>query len=127
MRHVTLLVLFALFITMIPMDVVHAHKRDSISDVAMDGLWGGLVGTLVGGATLAFVEHSSEHTDNIKIGAGVGIILGTAYGSMQLSRSLVQVNDGEMAVQIPVIEPTRDSSTRGNTLFWKLNLIKIAF
>lgn len=42
-------------------------------------LGGGLAGAILGLSTLSFVEEPKEHTNNILVGASLGIIVGVAY------------------------------------------------
>ncbi len=127
MKKLSVLILFTLLAGLVPLNVVHAHSRDSISEVAVDGLYGGLAGALIGAATLAFVDKPSLHEDNIKVGVGVGIILGSAYGSIKLSRSLTYLEDGKMMAQFPTIELIPDASIKRGALLWNIKLFQTAF
>lgn len=53
--------------------------------VAEDSLWGALIGTLVGTATLAFRDHPSDHLDVIYKGASIGLVCGIAFGVYEIS------------------------------------------
>ena len=109
--------------------VQEAHagaSGDPMRDIVMDSLYGGLGGALIGAATLAFGDDSSKHEDNVKIGAGVGVILGAIYGTVQLSRGLAQIEDGILTVQFPAVQWTIDGSARKGSV-WKANLLSISF
>jgi hypothetical protein len=99
---------------------------DPMRDVVVDSLYGAVAGALIGAATLAFVEHSDEHDDNIKIGAGAGLILGATYGTFKLYKGLAQIEDGVLTVQIPTVQWTVDGSiARGAA--WNIGLLSVAF
>ncbi len=127
MKRVCAVVIFSLLVASLPAQVVYAGRSDSLSEVVMDGLYGGLAGAIVGAATLAFVDRASEHEDNIKVGAGAGVILGTVYGTAKLSRALAEVKDGTMTVQLPAIQLTTDASVERGATSFNLNLFQLSF
>lgn len=125
MKKLSVLVLFFFLAELLPAASVYAGSRDSLSEVVMDGLYGGLAGTLIGAATLAFVDKASEHEDHIKIGAGAGIILGSIYGTVRVSRALVEIKDGTIVAHTPTILP--GASLQRGGLLWNVNLFQITF
>jgi hypothetical protein len=48
--------------------------------ILRNGLYGGAVGALVGGALLAFKDHPGDHLDFVTIGAASGVLVGVAWG-----------------------------------------------
>ncbi len=134
MRKATIAVLLTLMIQ-ISTDVVHAQqpyrldiqKEDSLQRVVSDSLYGALAGALIGVATLAFVEEPKNKVDNIRVGAGAGLILGSLYGIMKVSRSFANLEDGKITVQFPEIQLDPNASIEDSTLFWKANLLHIPY
>ena len=133
MKKVTVAVLFAI-VMQISASIVHAQqpyrlniqKDDSLQRVVSDSLYGALAGALIGVATLAFVDEPKDKTDNIRVGAGTGLILGSIYGTMKVSRSFANLEDGKMTVQFPEIQIDPYALVDGNT-FWKANLLHISY
>lgn len=70
-----------------------------------NSLYGGLAGTLVGAALLAFTNTPSDHLNYIYVGAASGVILGVAYSLAQESKALVAVENGTFKVAMPTITP----------------------
>jgi len=80
-------------------------KDDGLSDVFMDGLYGGLIGAVVGTAAMALTSHPDDHLKYIVTGAALGAIAGTVYGvSMVGSRSLAEVDHGRVVWSVPSLE-----------------------
>lgn len=55
-------------------DYVVDHKNDLLIVVG-----GGLAGAVLGLSTLSFVEEPKDHTNNIVVGAAIGVIAGVAF------------------------------------------------
>ena len=128
MKKITIVMLLAAFFVMqISKGLVYAHSDDSLRDVVADSLYGGVAGALVGVATLAFVGEPGDHTSNIKVGAGIGMILGTIYGTMKVSRSVAKWEDGKMIVGLPAIQLDLGTSTEKNVPLWKLNIMELSY
>ncbi|HOS98005.1 MAG TPA: hypothetical protein PLR71_11805 [Deltaproteobacteria bacterium] len=62
-----------------------AASSSSLEVVLIDGLWGAGIGTLLGAATLAFMDHPSDHYDRIYQGAAIGLFCGVAFGIYEIS------------------------------------------
>ena len=59
---------------------------------------GGLAGAVLGLSTLSFVEEPKKHTNNIIVGASIGIIIGVAYVAMsQATKSQEMIYGDEQA------------------------------
>lgn len=88
-----------------------AYAQDStVADIFKDGFYGGLAGALVGAATLLFdIEDAEDHLNYIAIGAGVGIVAGTAYGiySTIQTMHLAEIEHSQIAWHFPVPQITR--------------------
>ena len=62
-----------------------SNAASSLQVVAEDSLWGCLIGTLVGTATLAFhIDDATDHLENIAYGAGIGLFAGVGFGIYEL-------------------------------------------
>jgi len=82
--------------------------------VLEDAVYGGLIGSLIGTATLAFVDHGSDHLENIAIGGALGIMAGTGYGIYTAAnRSLVEYENGRVKFAIPLIKPDIQETQKG--------------
>jgi NhaP-type Na+/H+ or K+/H+ antiporter len=62
-----------------------SHAGSSLEVVFWDSLMGAGIGALVGGATLAFMEHPSDHYERIAQGASIGLVCGLGFGIYEIS------------------------------------------
>jgi len=77
-----LIVLFlCLAMFMIPQQ---SKAAQTLQVVMVDGLWGAGIGALVGGATLAFMDHPGDHLDRLYQGAAIGLICGIGFGFYEI-------------------------------------------
>lgn len=108
-----------------------AAQYGDLADVFRDGLYGGLIGALVGAATLPFADEPEDHLDRIAIGAGVGVIAGTAYGIYVTTRALVEVRDGQIAWRAAVPRVVTDGSPVGGPVrtpvLYEMTLFRLHF
>jgi hypothetical protein len=82
------------------------HANDNaLRDLFENTLYGGLVGTLVGGAFIAFTHKPKEHLDYLAYGAATGVLSGVTYSVAKQARSLVAMEDGKVKVAMPTIVP----------------------
>jgi hypothetical protein len=82
-------------------------------EVLTDSLYGGLSGTLVGAAVMAFAKRSGDHLDYMAYGAATGVLVGAAYG---LGRAMVEMDKGKMTLSVPTIMPDiQDTNSKGQT------------
>src|SRR5690349_17674746 len=80
-------------------------------------LYGGLAGTLVGGAFLAFTKKPSDHLDFLAAGAATGVLAGVTYSVVKQSRSLVAIEDGKVKLAIPTVIPElQETGAKGMSL-----------
>lgn len=85
-------------------------------DTFENAFYGGLAGTLVGAALLAFTKKPSDHLDYLTVGAATGVIAGAAYGLVKSTRSLAEYENGKVKFAVPTIIPElRENSTTGQT------------
>ncbi|HXC92597.1 MAG TPA: hypothetical protein VN652_01185, partial [Geobacteraceae bacterium] len=83
-------------------------------DLFENSLYGGLAGTLVGGALLAFTKKPSDHLDYLAVGAATGVLAGVTYSVVKQSRSLVAIEDGNVKLAIPTVIPElQETGTKG--------------
>ncbi len=82
MKKLVVLLFIIISLTMIPF---RSDAASSLQVVAEDALWGCLIGTLVGTATLAFhLDDAGDHLENIAYGAGIGLFAGVGFGIYEL-------------------------------------------
>lgn len=104
MKAIGLAVLILFLLEMIPAQSALAAQGGGAKEILTDGFYGGLAGALVGAAAMAFTKHPSDHTRDIAIGAGVGVILGTLYGVGKVTRAIAEIDDGNLTVQMPTLQ-----------------------
>jgi hypothetical protein len=106
------------------------HAADSSLKVVFeDSLYGGLVGALVGSATLAFTHKASDHLDNITYGAAAGVIAGAGIGIFTSVRhAMVEYENGRVKLGMPTVLPDIQESSRGQlVLAVKADLLRGTF
>ncbi len=82
---------------------VPCHAAESaFKEIFTDSLYGGLTGTLVGGAIMAFAKKPTDHLDYLGYGAAVGVLTGAAYG---IGKAMVELERGKVSFSIPTIIP----------------------
>lgn len=109
---------------------VPAHAVDGVfRDIFENAFYGGLAGTLVGGALLAFTKRPGDHLDYLSIGAASGVIAGTAYGLAKSSRAFAEIDNGKVKLAMPTIMPEfqEASAKGGSTVMLKAELIRGKF
>lgn len=106
-RAIGLVVLLVMLVSLFP-GVAQARREsagrdNAMEEVLVDGFYGGLAGALVGAAFMAFKDHPGDHLNDIAVGAGVGVIVGTLYGIGKATRAFAELQDGVLTVQMPTI------------------------
>lgn len=93
---------------------VPCHAAGSaFEEIFKDSFYGGLTGTLVGAAVLAFTEKPGDHLDYMAYGAAVGILTGAAYG---IGKAVVEVDNGKIRFSMPTIMPDfPESNSKGKS------------
>jgi hypothetical protein len=82
MKKLVVLLFMIIALAMIPLK---SDAASSLQVVAEDALWGCLIGTLVGTATLAFhIDDAEDHLENIAYGAAIGLFAGVGFGAYEL-------------------------------------------
>jgi len=100
-------------------------SEDSVfMEVFTDAMLGGLAGGLVGAAVLACTKHPGRHLDYLAYGAAGGVVAGGAYGMVNARGSLMEIRNGEVKFDIPIIMPdVKESRTKGTNLVITTDLI----
>ena len=96
--------------------------------IFQDVFYGGLSGALVGAAVLAFTDKPSDHLDYIGYGAAAGVLVGATYGAVTTTRSLAEVENGEVKFSMPTIIPElREHDSGHKAIVAKAELIRGRF
>lgn len=109
---------------------VPANAADNpLKIVLEDAVYGGVIGTLLGAATIAFTDHKSDHIDNIGYGAAIGIMAGAGFGLYtNIDRSLVEYENGKVKIAMPTVIPKLQESSSGQmVLALKADLLRGSF
>ncbi|HEY5976201.1 MAG TPA: hypothetical protein VIU41_15820 [Geobacteraceae bacterium] len=99
-------------------------------EVFEDALYGGLAGTLISAAVLAFTHSPGDHMDYLAYGAATGVLAGTAFGIFKVtSRSLAEYENGRVRFALPTVIPDlQEATVRGPaTLALKAELFRGTF
>ncbi len=80
-----IVIILALCLAMFSLPNVSRAASSSLEVVLVDSLWGAGIGALAGTASLAFMDHPSDHYERIYQGAAVGLFIGLAFGVYELS------------------------------------------
>ncbi len=94
-----------------------------------DAVYGGLVGSLLGAASLAFVNNKSDHVDNIGYGAALGIMAGAGIGFYtNINRSFVEYENGKVKMAMPTVIPELLEGSNGRMILaFKADLVRGTF
>lgn len=101
-KVVSLIILTVMLSATVP---AFAGGDPALLDTFQDSLYGVLIGSLIGGATVAFTKKPANHLINIGIGAGIGAIGGAAFGLTKALKTLVEIEDGKVKFAMPTIVP----------------------
>lgn len=106
---------------------VPCHAAETaFKEIVQDSIYGGIAGTVVGAAVLAFTHKPSDHLEYMAYGAAAGVLGGAAYGYFS-SRALVEVDNGKVTFAIPTVMPDLKDSPRKNSVVITAELIKGKF
>ncbi|MBN4054112.1 hypothetical protein JYT87_00215 [Nitrospira defluvii] len=125
MKHtVVIALLAATILTFLPNQV--KSQENDIIEVLESSFYGGLTGTLIGAAFLAFRDKPSDHLKDLRVGAGMGVILGTIYGiTKTTSRALAEVDNGKLTFHVPTLQLSIDPNN--HALRASANLLRLPF
>jgi hypothetical protein len=102
------------FIILIIWTAPCSAAESTFKEVFQDALYGGVAGTLIGAAVMAFSKRTGEHLDYMGYGAAGGALVGAAVGLTLIHRSLAELDKGKVKFAIPVIVPDfKDANARG--------------
>jgi hypothetical protein len=108
-----------IFLLVLSVSSQRVQADGDVEDVLRDGFYGGLVGALVGGAVLLLTDNPEDHLDYLAYGAATGILLGTAYGVVQLSRRAVaEIDHGRLTWHIPSVGVDWGDQTTRRGALW---------
>jgi len=103
---------------------VPCHAAETaFKEIVQDSIYGGIAGTVVGAAVLAFTHKPGDHLEYMAYGAAAGVLGGAAYGYFS-SRALVEVDKGKVKFAIPTVMPDIKDSLRKSTVVITAELIK---
>ncbi|MFQ5597551.1 MAG: hypothetical protein ACE5GK_05815 [Nitrospiria bacterium] len=117
-------ILVSILSTLLPSQA--SAQNNGVMEVLESSFYGGLTGTLVGAAFLAFRDKPGDHLKDLRVGAGVGVILGTVYGiAKTASRSFAEINDGMLSFHVPRLKLDIDASE--HSVRGSVDLLNISF
>lgn len=97
-------------------------------DIFENALYGGLAGTMISGAFLAFTHKPEDHLRYLTTGAAVGVLAGSAYGVAKYSKAFATVESGNVKFAMPTIIPQfQENGAKGSSLTLKAELIRGKF
>ena len=103
----------------------------AVADIFKDGFYGGLAGALVGAAVLLFdLDDAEDHLDYLAIGAGVGVIAGTAYGIYSATRYMAEVQGSQVTWHLPIpqmVQKDTSATTRSREIEYQVPLLRVHF
>ncbi|RQW88897.1 MAG: hypothetical protein EHM79_04740 [Geobacter sp.] len=108
-----------LFLIQVP---CHAAET-AFKEIAKDSIYGGLAGTMVGAAVMAFSRKPGDHLEYMAYGAAAGVLGGAAYGYFT-SRALIEVDKGKVKFAIPTVIPDLEGSSKKSSVVITTELIK---
>ena len=114
LRRTSAVILAAIFITSWNAPCFAADS--AFKEIFEDGFYGGLTGTLVGAAILAFTHKPGDHLDYLAYGAATGVFAGVTYGVVRSGKALAEVDNGKVKFAMPTIIPDiQDTNAKGQT------------
>ena len=104
-------------------------SENAFRDLFENTLYGGLVGTMVGGAFLAFTHKPKDHLDYLAFGAATGVLGGVTYSVVKQTMSVVSIDDGKVKFAMPTIMPEFQETDKkgGSALMLKAELFRGKF
>jgi hypothetical protein len=93
--------------------------ESAFREIFQDSLYGGLTGSLIGAAVMAFAKRPGNHLDNIGYGAAGGVLVGAAFGVAKIAKSLAEVDEqGKVRFAIPAVIPDfKDANSKGQSSY----------
>ncbi|MBI5655875.1 MAG: hypothetical protein HZC44_03220 [Geobacter sp.] len=102
---------------------------NGFKDTFENAFYGGLAGTLVGAALLAFTHKPEDHLDYMVYGAAGGVLLGATFGIVKSTRALAEYENGKVKFAIPTVIPElRENAATGQaSLAFNAQLVRGSF
>jgi len=127
-KKISALLAFFVFVTFSG----EAFAEDMMQTTLRDALYGGIVGALIGSAVVLLTDYPEDHLGFIPTGAGVGILVGAAYGvatSGVISTAGAEIEDGKLTLNMPTIrtEKVFDEMANVQEVIEKVDLIRVRF
>ncbi len=93
--------------------------ENAFKEIFQDSLYGGLTGSLIGAAVMAFAKRPGNHLDYLGYGAAGGVLAGAAFGAVRVAKSLAELDDkGKVKFAIPLIIPDfHDANSRAQSSY----------
>ena len=93
---------------------VPCHAAEStFKEIFTDSVYGGLTGTLVGAAVMAFAKKPADHLENMAYGAAAGVLAGAAFG---IGKAMIEMENGKVKLSLPAIIPDfQETNSRRKT------------
>jgi len=112
-----------------------AFAEDMMQTTLRDALYGGIIGALLGSAVVLLTDNPDDHLSFIPTGAGIGVLVGAAYGiasSGVISTSTAGAEideDGNLTLNVPTIrtEKVFDEVANVQEIIEKVDLIRVRF
>ena len=121
---ITLLLLFAV-------STSKSQAEETVRYTLNNALYGGILGGLVGAAVLLLTDEPDDHLSYIPTGAGVGVLLGAAYGlaTSGVIESIGEVEDGRFTLNLPTMKRVEvfDKNSNQNELISSVNVLSFRF
>ncbi len=121
-------ILFVVLVMWLLIQPMNLHAAEgTVREVFSDSFYGGLVGTLVGGAAMLLADKPSDNKDYLSTGAGIGIILGAVYGVAKTTNAFAEVHDGNLTVSVPTLRFEVDAIAKERLPLWKVDALRVTF
>lgn len=125
MKNLVVILLLTVMASVVIPTQVQARNSGGTREVLENSFYGGLTGALIGAAFLAFRDKPSDHYEDFRIGAAVGVIVGTLYGLARTTQAFAEYNNGSVAFHIPTLQFDVDSENKAVT--GSVDLLRIPF
>lgn len=108
-----------------------AHADDTMQVALKNAIYGGIVGALIGSAAVLVTDNPDDHLNYIPTGAGIGIMLGAAYGvaSSGVVQSLGSIEGGKFTWHIPTLNVNGvfDRNANHTEVVQSLDVVRLKF
>ncbi|MDX8381259.1 MAG: hypothetical protein R8M14_04030 [Ghiorsea sp.] len=84
-----------------------------VQNVMDDALYGGGIGAVVGLGLMLLTKKPTDNWNYVSRGLGGGLIVGSIYGIYRTSKSLAQIEDGQIHFGLPTPEVAFQDTPKG--------------